>query len=253
MNNRDQRRLIFENTQTIIRSGKWNVTYNYYDLGPQHYTSSPNYNTNVQIYPEDCLEVAQKLVHRGLNPAVLVNASPKRPGGGVKEGSSAQEEDLFRRTTLSYTMFQDSVLKAYPLPKDKTVGFVVGDVTVLKDKYYIECDRWSCGFIFAPAVIVPTLTPTSPPRIQDIHRVLKHMHFIFDMAYMSGYDSLVLGAWGCGVFKNPPQHIAELFKTTIETNYKGFFKEVHFAILDSRPEAHNPDGNLKPFQKVFGV
>ena len=67
-----------------------------------------------------------------------------------------------------------------------------------------------------------------------------------------GHDSLVLSAFGCGAFQNPPDHIARLFKEVIE-DYKGHFKMVAFAILDDHNanKSHNIDGNYKPFERVF--
>ena len=58
-------------------------------------------HTDVQVINKDCLYVAEELVNiDGLYPAVLNMASFKRPGGGVKTGSAAQEENLCRRTNL---------------------------------------------------------------------------------------------------------------------------------------------------------
>ena len=67
------------------------------------------------------------------------------------------------------------------------------------------------------------------------------------------HDSLVLGAWGCGAFCNPPEHMAVLFKETLEEpEFKDKYREVVFSIIDDhnarRP--HNPEGNLLPFVRV---
>jgi uncharacterized protein (TIGR02452 family) len=56
---------------------------------------------------------------------------------------------------------------------------------------------------------------------------------------------LVLGAWGCGVFKNDPEQIAELFRSALAGRFRGAFTHVVFAVLDSSGET------LGPFEQVF--
>jgi len=73
-------------------------------------------------------------------------------------------------------------------------------------------------------------------------------------ALVNNHDSIVLGAWGCGAFKNPPHHIAGLFRRVLnEAPFKGKFKHIVFAIFNDHNsrKAHNPKGNLLPFQEVF--
>ena len=63
-------------------------------------------------------------------------------------------------------------------------------------------------------------------------------------------DSIVLGAFGCGAFHNPPKHIARLFHEVIdEEEFKDKYKLIAFAIL----EDHNSPrgGNLQPFIEEF--
>ena len=63
-------------------------------------------------------------------------------------------------------------------------------------------------------------------------------------------DSIVLGAFGCGAFQNPPKHIARLFHEVIdEEEFKDKYKLIAFAIL----EDHNSPrgGNLQPFIEEF--
>jgi uncharacterized protein (TIGR02452 family) len=78
---------------------------------------------------------------------------------------------------------------------------------------------------------------------------------ILRIALAHGHDSLVLGAFGCGAFRNPPKHMAELFKAVFaEDEFINRFRKIVFAIVEdhnSRRE-HNPEGNLKPFMEVFG-
>ncbi len=47
-----------------------------------------------------------------------------------------------------------------------------------------------------------------------------------------GYDAIVLGAWGCGVFKNDPRDVAAQFQRAPSGDFVGVFRLVHFAVLD---------------------
>ena len=63
--------------------------------------------------------------------------------------------------------------------------------------------------------------------------------------------TLVLSAFGCGAFANPPAHIAKLFHQVMEEpGFKNAFRLIAFAILDGYRTGlrHNPEGNLLPFQ-----
>ncbi|CAF1531382.1 unnamed protein product [Adineta ricciae] len=76
----------------------------------------------------------------------------------------------------------------------------------------------------------------------------KKIENIFAVAFQHKHDSLVLSALGCGAFKNPPGHVAELFRSVIE-QYAGFFRRITFAILDDHNSGRffNPEGNFQPF------
>lgn len=73
---------------------------------------------------------------------------------------------------------------------------------------------------------------------------------IFRIGLLHGHDSLVLGAFGCGAFHNPPAEVARLFHEVMEEEeFKNKFKVIIFSII----EDHNSgNANLRPFQAEFG-
>ncbi len=78
---------------------------------------------------------------------------------------------------------------------------------------------------------------------------------ILRIAGKYNHDSLVLSAFGCGAFANPPNHVAELFKEVFsEDEFFGFFRNIVFAIFEDHnsEKEHNPMGNVLPFLEVFG-
>lgn len=45
---------------------------------------------------------------------------------------------------------------------------------------------------------------------------------------------MVLGAWGCGVFKNDPVQVAKVFNDCLkQEKFKNFFDEIVFAVYDT--------------------
>lgn len=56
-----------------------------------------------------------------------------------------------------------------------------------------------------------------PMTDSEIDRTLSKMRTIFRIGLYHGHDALVLGAFGCGAFKNPPSQIAGLFKKVMDS------------------------------------
>jgi uncharacterized protein (TIGR02452 family) len=80
-------------------------------------------------------------------------------------------------------------------------------------------------------------------RAADAAILLKKLHILFQVAAENGNDSLVLSALGCGAFRGPVPHIAELFRQVVEEN-RGRFKEITFAILGD---------NYAKFRQAYSV
>jgi uncharacterized protein (TIGR02452 family) len=70
---------------------------------------------------------------------------------------------------------------------------------------------------------------------------------VLAVAALHDHDTLVLGAWGCGVFRNDSREIAELFKQALSGGFHGVFSQVVFAILDWSNDARF----IGPFYSAF--
>merc|ERR1711990_1241388 len=69
------------------------------------------------------------------------------------------------------------------------------------------------------------------------------MRGVLHAAKTSGFTKLVLGAWGCGAFGNPPDLVARIFREQLcSPEFRGAFDEILFAIVDPKG-----DGNYRSF------
>ena len=81
---------------------------------------------------------------------------------------------------------------------------------------------------------------------------------IFRIALENGHDSIVLGAFGCGVFRLHSDEVAGLFRDVMnEPEFKNRFKKLVFAIYEGKPSPRRRDpigrdGKYAPFYEIFG-
>jgi len=213
----------------------------------------------ISVIDQDCLDAAIDVKNQGHNPVVLNMASWTHPGGGYLSGAGAQEESLFRRTNYFQHLVNPDHLPQekpfhYPIPE---FGAIYSPDAVIfraseKDRYRLLEAPIEMAFIAIPAYHDP---PIVDGRLTDDYarRTRKKIDGILTTAAHFHHDAIVLSAFGCGAFKNPPQHMAELFKEAIQARYLPVFKQIVFAIFDDHNAGkfHNPRGNFLPFRDTF--
>lgn len=229
--------------------------------------------TEIIVENKDCVLAAIDLVEKGYNPAMLNLADLHMPGGLVEYGSGAQEENLCRRSNLVQSLYQfsETRIRQYPdmglevnenqYPLDERYGGVYsGIVTFFRSeekKGSMLLDRpYNIPVISVAALRGPRIGKDGMMAQAEANITLDKIRTIFRIGIDKGHDSLVLSALGCGAFANPPAHIAKLFHQVIEEpEFKDAFKLIDFAILDGYRTGlkHNPEGNLKPFQREFSM
>lgn len=220
-------------------------------------TDKPKYGkTEISVERIDCLVAAQQLVDDGYNPAVLNMASFKQPGGGVKNGSAAQEENLCRRTNL-YKSISKFEKNGYPL--DINWGAIYSPVVTIfrkteAENYGFMDEPYVVDFITAAAIKHPKLNGDGTLE-QKTRDILKNkVRQILNVGLYYRNDSLVLGAFGCGAYGTPPIEMAKIFREVLgERFYRGAYKKIVFAVLDDHNahREHNPEGNFKPFCDIL--
>lgn len=228
--------------------------------------------TDIQVANQDCLAYAKSLLEQDSadNLCVLNMASAKNPGGGVYGGAGAQEEYLFRCSDYYRFLFQYAdpasfdCEKVYGIPhnprhsyplKRNFGGVYSHGITIFRDTeangYALLETPWKVNFVAVAANNIRRYMngrTTIPDKF--IPSTLSLIRTILRIAYNNGQRRLVLGAFGCGAFANPPGHMAQLFKQVFEEpEFQGLFREIHFAII----EDHNSHGrNVNAFKEVFG-
>lgn len=194
---------------------------------PDYIWSHSYEKTDYIVLPIDTLKAANIMYLKGLRPAILNLADDSFPTGCVATGSTAQEESLCRSSTLS----KHIDIKFYPI-KDNELLYSF-DVVVFKDSlennYKILDKSFSIDIISCPGLRHPMLLDGCL-KDEDINRLRIKIENIFQAAHKNGNSTIVLGALGCGAWKNPPSDVAKVFKE-ISIKYDGMFKEVVFAIL----------------------
>jgi len=184
------------------------------------------------------LQAAEALAAQGLSVCVLNFASAKRPGGGFLNGALAQEEALARTTGLYPCLLKEDV-QAFYRDNRAARSCVYTDhmimspaVPVFKRDDGTPLDApYAVGVVTVPA---PNLSAASGRRDLDEARGARQrrMERLLRLCASGGFDAVVLGAWGCGVFKNDPREVAGEFHRLLEGRLVGAFRRVVFAVID---------------------
>lgn len=191
-------------------------------------------------------------------PLVLDFANPCTPGGGVRRGCRAQEEDLCRRSNLLKALESEEASSYYEINKSIVTSgevplrcLLVKNVTIFADTEGVLIDP-----IVVDVIVMAAPYKSKNKDIDDFELELDFLdidlentiEMILDVAESYGYKNVVLGAFGCGAFHNDPTKVAEIFKYQLSSG-KYSFNNVYFPILVKLLERDQP--NWDAFTKVF--
>lgn len=193
-------------------------------------------------------------------PILVLNlANPVNPGGGVRRGSKAQEEDLCRKSSLllSLESLEASVYYKY----NKSLNTYMGSDAVMITPQ-VEIIKDENGDLLDESVIVSVMT-CAAPMLRDGMEGLTDQEYrdmvygritgMLKVAAHLGYEVLILGAFGCGAFSNDAHVVSDLFyKALKEFDYDGmkakdFFRRIDFAVLSRSADQYN----YKEFARNF--
>ena len=203
----------------------------------------------VQVTNETTLGASRRLVDRGKRPLALNFANGTETGGGFLRGATAQEETLCRSSALFATLVDDPMYDFHRQHElwaaSSDWAILSPDVPVFRDDQGMELDApWLLSFITCAAPYAPGV---GQPQAGDM--LQKRIGRVLSIAQAYGYEDLVLGAWGCGAFKNDARRTARDFRSALEGEFAGAFQEVVFAITDWSPERRF----LGPFRDAYSA
>lgn len=215
-----------------------------------------SFQTIIQVYNETTFGGAGALESMGVTDVCSLNfASAKNPGGGFRGGSKAQEESLARASGL-YACLQQApdyyrfhkrngdCMYSHHMIYSPAVPVFRDDLDELIDQ------AWMTSIITSPAVNAGVVRRGNRDREEEIKTVMfERIDRVLRLASAKGHRNLVLGAWGCGVFRNDPRIIASLFKQALaQDDLQGVFERVRFSVLDWT--AHL--STFRAFTEAFG-
>jgi uncharacterized protein (TIGR02452 family) len=213
--------------------------------------------TTLEVSNETTLQAAARLARSGEGgrTGALNFASATNPGGGFLSGARAQEESLARSSGLYHSLLQCPSYYAYHrshrtgLYSDRMIYsprcpvFRADDGTLLEQVYFVD-------FLTSPAPNAGAIRHSQPQDLPHIEGVLRERSAkLLSLAVHNECEVLILGAWGCGVFRNDPVLVASIFWEHLgpARPFWGRFRQVLFAVWD----ASRGKSAYKAFAKEF--
>ncbi|MET7878348.1 TIGR02452 family protein [Micromonospora profundi] len=190
----------------------------------------------VEVTYESTLQAAHRV---GSDAACLVFASAKNPGGGFLGGAKAQEESVARASALYPCLLAAPDFYAFHRGQrdlrysDRVI--YSPDVPVFRDDKGNLLDQpYTTSFLTAAAPNLGAIIRNQPEHTTDVPAVLaRRARRVLEVAAAHGRRTVVLGAWGCGVFRNDPATVADAFAEALQVVDR--FDHVVFAIRDGLP------------------
>ena len=259
---------IFLDTQELYNTNSKLIAACEYSRSNQMFVgANESIDCEVNRFDADCkilvskkrsFEAAEDYARKGDKVAVLNFANSFNPGGGVVHGARAQEECLCRVSTLYDSLVSKEMLEKFYKPHCKTENDLATDDIIYTPKVLVfKSDtaepklRPESEWFYAD--VITCAAPCLEPDMQGITcEELKKLHasrarHILGVACKYEADVLILGAFGCGAFSNPPEIVAEVYKNVL-SDYLHAFKAIEFAVYCNEWDSKN----YEVFKKTLG-
>lgn len=213
----------------------------------RYYDPIAEHSMHVEV---STLDTVSAIFHftNGKNKVAALNfASYKHLGGMFLKGSKAQEECLCHESFL-FNVLRTKKKDFYePNRKNLNRALYTNRALYSPNIHFYRAGEQDavCDIITCAAPNYTTAAKYNRIDWERNNEVLKsRIQFMLDIAASRNIDTLILGAWGCGVFGQNPEDVASIFKKLLPY-YP--FKQVVFAIPGS---SHSME-NYQAFESVF--
>ncbi len=184
---------------------------------------------------------------------VLNFASAKNPGGGFLNGAMAQEESLAASSGLYGTLLRNEEYykanRAYSSMMYTDYAIYSPDVVFFRDeRFELLQAPVTASVLTLPAVNFGQVLLKGEEPAKAEQAMKDRMRLALAIFASMGDENLILGAYGCGVFRNDPVKVAAWWKELLDLEgYSTLFEEIRFAVLDAK------DGKcISAFEREFG-
>ena len=213
-------------------------------------------------------EAAREYANQHKRVCALNFASSVTPGGGVTRGTTAQEESMCRISTLYASISDKETVGAFyerhwQMIHNDEMGrenrddcIFTPEIKVIREDSF-ECDMLPESEWYSVDVITcaaPDLRYAEngriyqPSTIELIQLFENRWRRILSVAAEHDADMLILGAFGCGAFHNPPEVVVQAFNNVYD-EFKYSFETIEFAVFAN--DTSMP--NYRAFQQVTGI
>ncbi len=181
---------------------------------------------------------------------VLNFASAKNPGGGFLNGAKAQEESITVSSTLYTTLIaHEQYYKENRANKSMMYldyGIYSPEVVFFRDEAFRLTETFvKASVLTLPAVNMGQVLLKGENEEQAKKVMRRRMKLALAIFAEQKAKHIILGAYGCGVFKNDPNMVAMWWKELMNEGMGQYFDTVFYAVLDHSKEQYC----IKAFQK----
>ena len=207
---------------------------------------------SIRIWNCSTVDAILKLAAEGKEIGVLNFASAKNPGGGFLNGAKAQEESLAASSCLYKTLTaheeyykenrlcESMMYTDYAIYSPNVVFFRNGQFRLLEKPVL-------ASVLTIPAVNMGQVL-LKGENVKQAEQVMKRrMQLVLAIFAKQECRHLILGAYGCGVFRNDPKQIALWWNELLTEYFPDQFETVVFAILDHSEK----QSCIGAFQAIF--
>jgi uncharacterized protein (TIGR02452 family) len=225
-----------------------------------------NETPNIIVTRESSLQAAERL--KDERPCLLNFASAKHPGGGFLLGAAAQEESIARSSGLYASLINHpEYYEENKRSQRNNIGLYLDYAIYSPDVPVFRNDV--TGEWLEEPFLTSIVTSPAPNRHAiledednkkifsddqeaeemmeiDIEKTFsRRIEQVLSIMVVQGHRTIILGAWGCGIFGNDPLLVAELFKDNLRKLQ--FFDSVVFPIFDRKGS-----DTVRAFEQIFG-